>query len=279
MSRFHPPAPGAGLTDFWTVYASHYQEIGRATLALLQAEPGLLEVIQTFANRQPPERLRDLLGEAIRSGDWTAYAAGQSKLGAYYAELGLAFNIWFPALRAFRSAMREHLLAAYGPTQRFVDSVVSLADVIDMMLAVITEEYLEQREAIIREQEAIRELSTPVLCPKRGILVAPAVGVFDAARAEQLTRRLLDAIADQGARAVVIDVTGIHTIDEFVATHIGRTVAACRVMGAVAVLTGLSPANATILGRAGLDLGAIVTASNLEDGISRAEALSSSGKF
>ena len=275
-----PPLAGSGLSDFWAVYDSQYQEIGAATLAVLRAEPDLVEHIQSFSDQQPPERLRDLLADAIRMGDWSAYAAGLESLGAHYAQRGLRFHVWSLALRAFRSVMRERLLIAYGPSaERFAASIAAVDDLADMMLAVITEEYLRRRETIIRDQEAIRELSTPVLRVAPEVLVAPLVGVIDAVRAEQLTRQLLEAISRLPVRAIVFDVTGLHTIDAAFANHIPDMMAACRVMGTGTVISGLSAANAVILGRAGVDIPTVVTAGDLSDGIARASALVASGRF
>jgi hypothetical protein len=77
--------------------------------------------------------------------------------------------------------------AAIANSPGLADSIGAMDELADMMLAVITEAYVRQREAIIREQQTIRELSTPVLRVNRDVLVAPVVGVFDTVRAEQLT--------------------------------------------------------------------------------------------
>jgi rsbT co-antagonist protein RsbR len=274
-----PPPAGQALTDLWAVYDGHYEEIGAATLKLLEAEPGLIDTIRRQANQQPPGQMRALLADAFLHGRWDEYAAGLRSIGTFYAQRGLEFNVWFLTLRAFRTVARERLLAAYGDTPaRLGDSLGALDDLVDLNLAVIADEYLRQREAIIVEQQAIRELSTPVLRLKPGLLVAPAVGVLDAGRAEQLTQHLLEAIEQHRARVVVIDVTGIHAIDATVAGHLLRAVGACRVMGAVSVLSGLSAENAITLARVGVDLGMVVTAGDLQDGIRRADALLSSSR-
>jgi rsbT co-antagonist protein RsbR len=267
------------MRDLWAVYDGQYDEIAASTLTALEAESGLMETIRTYSNQQRPETMRTLLAEAFQSGRWAEYAAGIRSMGAHYAQRGLEFNVWFLTLRAFRAVLRERLQIAYGDTPaRFADSVAALDDLVDMMLAVITEEYLRQREATILEQQSIRELSTPVLRLKPGLLVAPAVGVLDAARAEQLTQHLLEGIEQHRARVVVIDVTGILAIDATVASHLLRTVSACRVMGAVSVISGLSAENAVTLGRVGVDLSLLVAAGDLEDGIRRADALLSSAR-
>src|SRR5919198_1300483 len=81
--------------------------------------------------------------------------------------------------------------------------------------------FVEERERVIREQqEAIRELSTPVLQVRDRLLILPIIGVLDSQRARQLTEQLLGAIQTNRAKVVVIDITGVATIDVTVADHL-----------------------------------------------------------
>ena len=101
--------------------------------------------------------------------------------------------------------------------------------------------FVQERERIIRQQqEAIRELSTPVLQVRERLLILPIIGVLDGQRARQLTEQLLRGIRTNRARVVVIDITGVPTIDSTVANHLVQTVDASRLMGASVIITGLS---------------------------------------
>src|SRR5436305_4722909 len=112
--------------------------------------------------------------------------------------------------------------------------------------------FVEERERVIREQQAaIRELSTPVLQVRDRLLILPIIGGLDSARARQLTEQLLGAIQSNRARVVVIDITGVAAIDLNVANHLGQTVEAARLMGASAIITGLSSKSAQTLGGPG----------------------------
>ena len=52
--------------------------------------------------------------------------------------------------------------------------------------------FVQERERVIRQQqEAIRELSTPVLQVRERLLILPIIGVLDSQRARQLTEQLL----------------------------------------------------------------------------------------
>jgi rsbT co-antagonist protein RsbR len=134
--------------------------------------------------------------------------------------------------------------------------------------------FVEERERVIREQQAaIRELSTPVLLVRERLLILPIIGVLDSQRARQLTEQLLRAIQTHRAKVVVIDITGVATIDLNVANHLVQTVEASRLMGASAILTGLSSEIAQALVDLGVGLGSMRTVGDLQGGLEEAERL------
>src|ERR671922_1138809 len=134
--------------------------------------------------------------------------------------------------------------------------------------------FVEERERVIREQQAsIRELSTPVLQVRDQLLILPIIGVLDAQRARQLTEQLLDAIQANRAKVVVIDITGVASIDMTVANHLVQTVNASRLMGASAIITGLSSGIAQTLVDLGVDLSMMKTVGDLQGGLEEAERL------
>jgi rsbT co-antagonist protein RsbR len=134
--------------------------------------------------------------------------------------------------------------------------------------------FVEERERIIREQQAaIRELSTPVLQVRERLLILPIIGGLDSQRARQLTEQLLQAIRATRAKVVVIDITGVGTIDITVANHLVQTVEASRLMGARAIVTGLSSGIAQTLVDLGVDLSMMRTVGDLQGGLEEAERL------
>jgi anti-anti-sigma factor len=120
--------------------------------------------------------------------------------------------------------------------------------------------------------ETVRELSTPVIPVYDGVLVLPLVGTLDSSRSAELTEALLDAIQRDRASVVIIDVTGVPTIDTSVASHLLRSTSAARLLGAKSVVVGISPVVAQTLVQLGVDLSSIVTRNNLQAGISYALA-------
>jgi rsbT co-antagonist protein RsbR len=134
--------------------------------------------------------------------------------------------------------------------------------------------FVQERERVIRQQqEAIRELSTPVLQVRERLVILPIIGVLDSQRARQVTEQLLRGIRTHRAKVVVIDITGVPAIDSTVANHLVQTVEASRLMGASVVITGLSPDIALTLVTIGVDLSKMNAVGDLQGGIEHAERL------
>ncbi len=155
----------------------------------------------------------------------------------------------------------NRILDAYEPAANRVANTVAVG-------------FVQQRERVIRQQqEAIRELSTPVLQVRERLLILPIIGVIDPQRARQLTEQLLHAIRANRAKVVVIDVTGVAAVDSHVANHLVQTVEASRLLGAMVIVTGLSPEIAQTLVTIGVDLSGMATVGDLQGGIEEAERL------
>ena len=158
-------------------------------------------------------------------------------------------------------AMLNRILDAYEPAANRIANTVAVG-------------FVQERERIIREQqEAIRELSTPVLQVRERLLILPIIGVIDPQRARQLTEQLLHGIRATRGKVVVIDLTGVSAMDSSIANHLVQTVEASRLLGATVIVTGLSPAIAQTLVNIGVDLGKMNTVGDLQGGIEEAERL------
>jgi rsbT co-antagonist protein RsbR len=134
--------------------------------------------------------------------------------------------------------------------------------------------FVQERERIIRQQQqAIREVSTPVLQVRERLLILPIIGIVDSERARQLTEQLLRGVRSNRARVVVMDITGVPSMDATVANHLVQTVEASRLLGATVIVTGLSPEIAQTLVTIGVDLTKMNTVGDLQGGIEEAEIL------
>jgi len=165
----------------------------------------------------------------------------------------------------------EKYQSEFGLLNRVLDAYEPAANRIANTVAV---SFVQERERVIRQQqEAIRELSTPVLQVREQLLILPIIGVLDSQRARQVTEQLLRAIRANRAKVVVIDITGVPTIDSTVANHLVQTVDASGLMGASVIITGLSSDIALTLVTIGLDLSKMNAVGDLQGGIEEAERL------
>src|SRR5687768_16156944 len=169
-----------------------------------------------------------------------------------------------------RSLFKKYQLD-FDPLNRVLDAYEPAANRIANTVAV---GFVQERERIIREQqEAIRELSTPVLQVRERLLILPIVGAIDPQRARQLTEQLLHGIRATRGKVVVMDLTGVPAVDSSIANHLVQTVEATRLLGATVIVTGLSPSIAQTLVNIGVDLGKMNTVGDLQGGIEQAERL------
>lgn len=174
-----------------------------------------------------------------------------------------------------RDVLLRSLLKKYQSDSRLISRMLDAYEPAARRIVVtVAAGFVQERERIIREQQdAIRELSTPVLPVREGLLILPIVGVIDTQRARQLTEQLLRGIRANRAKVVVIDITGVPSIDSTVANHLVLTVEAARLLGATAIVTGLSPEIAHTLVTIGVDLTKMNTVGDLRGGIEEADRL------
>ena len=126
----------------------------------------------------------------------------------------------------------------------------------------------QRAEATIEEQARVMmEMSTPVIRMWDGVVLMPVIGSIDTARSSQMTELLLESVVNTGARAAILDVTGLPTIDTSVARHIIQTVDAVRILGADVIITGFSPEAAQTLAQLGVDFAQLRTRGSLNAGI------------
>ncbi len=174
-----------------------------------------------------------------------------------------------------RDVLARELFSKYGADYKSLNNVLEAYEpAANRIATTVAVGFVQERERIIRQQqEAIRELSTPVLPVRERLLILPIIGVIDPQRARQLTEQLLRGIRNNRAKVVVMDITGVPAIDSSVANYLVQTVESARLLGATVIVTGLSPEIAQTLVTIGVDLGKMNTVGDLQGGIEEAERL------
>jgi len=240
----------------------HHVEAFFGWLAKLPEARGLME------NREALARARKLKREhleAMVDGKYgEPYVAQRLLLAQLYGKAGIDTAVFLGAFNQMLASLEKVAGEHFG----------SLRKIAFFDIALITDVLIHERERVIRMQsEAIKELSTPVLQLRERMLLMPIIGIVDTHRAQLIMENVLGEIRAKRARVVVMDVTGVSTIDSGVANHLMRTISAARLMGAAVIVTGISSDVATALVTLGIALDQILTVGDLQSGIEEAERL------
>jgi len=153
--------------------------------------------------------------------------------------------------------------------QALADGVWEATKILDSLGLFTAEVYQKGREQlIVKQQEEMLELSTPVITLWEGILALPVIGTLDSARTQVVMENLLERVVETGSTLAIIDITGVPTVDTVTAQHLLKTVAAARLMGAECIISGIRPQIAQTIVHLGVDLGDVLTKAMLADAFS-----------
>ena len=146
-----------------------------------------------------------------------------------------------------------------------------LSSVFNELTLSVFQAFLEEKELTINaQQDELRETATPITEIWDGVLTLPIIGTLDSNRTMLMMEALLNRIASDRASAVVMDVTGVRSINSQVSHHLIQMVRAIQLMGADAILTGIRPEIARALTSLNIDLGSVTTRASLSDGLKEA---------
>jgi rsbT co-antagonist protein RsbR len=248
----------AGLREEWVRRITEAQLLG-----VMSAEEIFSEVTAVYDNYV----------DALETGSVETLQAYARDLSERIIPRGVETHEVLGIVLLLRDVLARSLFANYGQDAELLNRILDAYEpAANRIVVTVGVSFVEERERIIREQqEAIRELSTPVLLLRERLLLLPIIGALDGQRARQLTEQLLGAIQAHRARVVVIDITGVAAIDLGVANHLVQTVEAARLMGAGTIVTGLSSKIAQTLVDLGVDLAMMRTVGDLQGGLEEAE--------
>ena len=238
---------------------------------LLESAPDATVVVGTdgrirLVNRQVEEMFgyqrEDLIGQPVETLVPPRFRSRHPELrGGYFAEprarpMGVGLELY--AMRRDGSELPVEI--SLSPVQTRDGLVVSAA------IRDATERR-RQLEQLRRQRDEILELSTPVIEVWDKVLVLPIIGTLDSNRAARLTEALLEKIATSQAEVVILDISGVPTIDTLVAQHLLKTVQAATLMGALSIMSGVRPETAQAIVHLGIDLGQLRSRNTLRDAL------------
>jgi len=168
------------------------------------------------------------------------------------------FSLKKPLLTRIRAEVKE--------TEPLFREIQVANEILDTLGLFTTEAYQTGREAVIAKQQMeMLELSTPVVKLWDGILALPLIGTLDSERTQTVMESLLQRVVQTNSEVVIIDITGVPTVDTLVAQHLLKTVSAARFMGVDCIISGIRPQIAQTIVHLGVNMGDVITKATLAD--------------
>jgi rsbT co-antagonist protein RsbR len=206
-----------------------------------------------------------------------AYVQDRLRVGAAHERIGMSPKWYIGAYRRYLALILDRLVADLKDAEKVRVAYQSIKKIVAFDMALALDTYIAANlETLGRHQQAIRELSTPVIKVHERILLLPLVGAVDSQRAQQVMERALLRVIEDKAKVLLLDIAGVPVVDTKVADHLLKTTAALKLVGTKTILTGISAQVARTIIQLGVDISSIDTVSQLSEGIEL--ALSHLGK-
>jgi rsbT co-antagonist protein RsbR len=235
--------------------------------------------------KQQTAELLESLVEASKSGNVTDMHSSQyapvrdllSSISTSRAKQGFTPSETASFVFSLKAPISTRLRKEVKDADELFKELVISNQLIDNLGLYTTEMFIKTREQVIlRQQEEMLELSTPVVKVWEGVLALPVIGTLDSARTQVVMESLLKTVVETNSKIAIIDITGVPTVDTLVAQHLLKTITAARLMGAECIISGIRPQIAQTIVHLGINLNDIVTKSKLSDAF--ALALQKTGK-
>jgi rsbT co-antagonist protein RsbR len=205
-------------------------------------------------------------GLELDSASWTSVRDFLGRISTSRAVQGFSPAETAIFVFSLKQPVIEQLRRDGGSGEGLFEEVWRTNLLLDRLGLYTTEVYQKGREQVIlRQQEEMLELSTPVVKLWEGVLALPMIGTLDSARTQVVMEALLQRIVETGANVAIIDITGVPTVDTLVAQHLLKTITAARLMGADCIISGIRPQIDSTIVHLGVDLSDVVTKATLAD--------------
>jgi len=186
-------------------------------------------------------------------------------VGAVHAHIELPNDIYFAGMSVSSNLMADRLRNS-SHVKNLNETLASLSKLMFLDAYVVIEEIARiNREKISANAKTLMEMSTPVTPIWEGILLLPLLGLLDSQRTQDVMNKTLSKISESRAKVLVMDISGVSTMDTAVANQLLKITKATQLMGCETILSGLSPAIARTLVDLGVNIGEVRTTATLRD--------------
>jgi len=266
-----------------TDYANRISQIIQDQQAAIAAEwLAQLEALLVRSNAASKQQLRNhteqflkAFASAVRGGEldnidhrsWDDVRDLLAEISSSRAKAGSTPGETATFVFSLKQPLFAHLRAGFdGDVEGSANASWTISTLLDKLGLYTIEVFQKTKDQIIvRQQQELLELSTPVVKLWDGVLALPLIGTLDSARTQVVMENILQKIVDTGAVIAIIDITGVPTVDTLVAQHLMKTIAAARLMGADCIISGIRPQIAQTIVHLGVNLEDVTTKATLAD--------------
>jgi anti-anti-sigma regulatory factor len=192
--------------------------------------------------------------------------ADPTMLRSYLADVGSVL-VGYIVVGVFVGLAAHSLGNALERSRQHAEELSRYREELQAMVESRTAELNRALESLQANLEVLREIGSPILPIFSGVILVPLVGAIDSARAERTMDAVLHGVYEHRARVVLLDITGVPTVDTAVANALVRTAQGVRLLGATPVLVGVRAEVAQTIVDLGIDLQGIVTQASLQEGL------------
>lgn len=152
------------------------------------------------------------------------------------------------------------------------EEVVYINNRISYLLDLSITETMIERERLANElnkknQKIITELSSPIVPLEKGMAILPLIGEFDYERSDHILNHVVPKVSEHKIKMLIIDFSGIATIDAEVAARIFNIHKVLRLIGIETMLTGIRPDLAIDVINTGIDFSKLKTFGTVQQAI------------
>jgi GAF domain-containing protein/anti-anti-sigma regulatory factor len=258
----------AAFARIWTLDAEE-------SVLELQASAGLYTHLDGAHSRVPVGRFKIGLIAEERKAHLTNSVIGDERVGdqEWARREGMVAFAGYPLIVDNRLVGVMAMFTRHTLTDTALNAMESVANGIALGIERKHAEQtlLEQTRVLARLNEErgrmIEEVSTPVVPVWRGVLILPIIGSLDTERMQRATETAMNEVMRTGAHSCIIDITGARIVDSHAVSNLSNLVRALRLIGAEAIVTGVTAHAAHTLVGLGVDFTGMKTRRTLAEAL------------
>jgi anti-anti-sigma regulatory factor len=258
----------AAFARVWTLNA-------KENMLELQASAGMYTHLDGAHSRVPVGSFKIGLIAEERKAHLTNSVIGDERVGdqAWAEREGMVAFAGYPLIVDNRLVGVMAMFSRHTLTQAALEAMESVANSIALGIERKRSEQTlrEQTIALARLNEErgrmIEEVSTPVVPVWKGVLVLPIIGSLDTERMQRATDTALREVMRTNAHSCIIDITGARIVDSHAVANLSNLVSALKLIGAEAIVTGVTAHAAHTLVGLGVDFTGMKTRRTLAEAL------------